>query len=1114
MRYLSILISLVAVLTAFPSDAKFDVDLDVTHINRTPLYPSYHGFTAYDFATGGSGEAEMKKKHQPDEGEMVTYTAHIVNKGKQTSEACSYVWRIGDKEVNGGKLGKIEPGKEVTVSAFCEWKSKRTPIEFALDAESKSGDEFDGNNQRMIYSDAWQVLVTVSKKTYDSANAAENNAGNWSFEDYIQQHVDLLNQKLADAKYPSNPEGCRARVAIDRFFVYNDDGELEEFQKDSEGLAQRMYDATYDFRIDPSNGSQSPFMSMDTTFAAEIMYQVGLVISPDIHPGQNHVTGDDGYPIRIGHKVSSSSREPSSDKWIFSELHMAALDSQVGKRQGISGDWMFAVPAKNYVQILDNIGKPIQDAIVRFYHCDGEMVANEIVFAGRTDKNGLYFLPNRQADNVTTPNGFSLKPNPFGRICPRGRRAFMLFSITARGHTEWRWLELFDLNRAWFAGKKDEAVFPYETSIGTEGAPKPPLLDGDFITDNEVYFSWHKYPNYWVNYFRLYSRALSGDDTSFGMETVDIMPYEVILQTDPKLGEWEHKLKVEEGHYEFYLTSIGDFERESSPSKVIVARTSELQGNPITVVADSEDNWIYGAEDMIFGQANTLRTNRQKRVVSVFLSPPEPGFGKVSDLILYDDWFIATFPDANVVNFYDTKGISLFALGKQGPGPGELKEPTGLAVHDGKLYVCDTGNDRIEVFSLEDGRFILEFGKTGSGPGEFKLPKGVALARDGTIAVCDSGNDRVQLFNPERGFIKELKELSNPRGITCYSDKFYIADSGNNRVLKTDKELNIIKVIDKLWQGPLKQPMDVFVHQYPPDKRRKSYATLLIAEYGSHSIVVDMVPPDELQPMPPAEEKQVKGVVAYGNQFDLDDPDTILKPLQICFYGLLEEAFIMQEWDIKLENLPNGLVIKEPEKKFFVDEYFQAVVDFEVTKGDIPDQANDTGEDFALASKGAKADGFERAELAVDGNASDYDGVDGYAEGVWKKLASDSLTVTLKKPVSINRIEILLWDKDDRYYDYTLEVSEDGKTWIAAPTISPPNVVRDIKATLRKFDPYDASDNAAHVKLDYMYGYRSTVKHEVKGTEKIKYIRITGKYNSADSGIHIVEVMAFGPKDQ
>lgn len=81
--------------------------------------------------------------------------------------------------------------------------------------------------------------------------------------------------------------------------------------------------------------------------------------------------------------------------------------------------------------------------------------------------------------------------------------------------------------------------------------------------------------------------------------------------------------------------------------------------------------------------------------------------------------------------------------------PGDFAKPTGVAVDaEGNLYVCDTLNDRIEVFDA-DGKFISTYGKNGDGPGYFARPKGIAIDGDGHIWVADGMQDRVQVFNKD-----------------------------------------------------------------------------------------------------------------------------------------------------------------------------------------------------------------------------------------------------------------------------------------------------------------------------------------------------------------------------
>jgi DNA-binding beta-propeller fold protein YncE len=66
----------------------------------------------------------------------------------------------------------------------------------------------------------------------------------------------------------------------------------------------------------------------------------------------------------------------------------------------------------------------------------------------------------------------------------------------------------------------------------------------------------------------------------------------------------------------------------------------------------------------------------------------------------------------------------------------------------------------------------------GSGPGEFKTPHGLAFDSQGRLFVADRGNDRIQIFDQEGTFLDEWKQFSRLSGIYIDgNDILYGADS-------------------------------------------------------------------------------------------------------------------------------------------------------------------------------------------------------------------------------------------------------------------------------------------------------------------------------------------------
>ena len=80
----------------------------------------------------------------------------------------------------------------------------------------------------------------------------------------------------------------------------------------------------------------------------------------------------------------------------------------------------------------------------------------------------------------------------------------------------------------------------------------------------------------------------------------------------------------------------------------------------------------------------------------------------------------------------------------------------------GDLYVSDGyGNCRVHRFS-PTGELKRSWGTPGGGPGEFFLPHGIAVRADGRVFVCDRENDRIQIFSPDGEYLSEWTDTQRP----------------------------------------------------------------------------------------------------------------------------------------------------------------------------------------------------------------------------------------------------------------------------------------------------------------------------------------------------------------
>jgi sugar lactone lactonase YvrE len=121
---------------------------------------------------------------------------------------------------------------------------------------------------------------------------------------------------------------------------------------------------------------------------------------------------------------------------------------------------------------------------------------------------------------------------------------------------------------------------------------------------------------------------------------------------------------------------------------------------------------------------------------------------------------------------FSPSGKVLLRLGKPGtPGDGQdvFNQPSDVLVAaNGDIFVGDghggKSNARIVKFS-KDGKFIKAWGTRGSGPGQFHTAHSLAMDSQGRLFVSDRGNDRIQIFDREGTFLAEWKQFGNPNGI-------------------------------------------------------------------------------------------------------------------------------------------------------------------------------------------------------------------------------------------------------------------------------------------------------------------------------------------------------------
>jgi sugar lactone lactonase YvrE len=99
-----------------------------------------------------------------------------------------------------------------------------------------------------------------------------------------------------------------------------------------------------------------------------------------------------------------------------------------------------------------------------------------------------------------------------------------------------------------------------------------------------------------------------------------------------------------------------------------------------------------------------------------------------------------------------------------------LSSPGDLFIADsGRVYIADTGNDRIIELS-EDGGYLRSIGDA-EGPGKLNKPEGVFVDPQGTIYAANTGGNNIVIFNAAGEFVQAF---GKPESNLLYDDYHFL----------------------------------------------------------------------------------------------------------------------------------------------------------------------------------------------------------------------------------------------------------------------------------------------------------------------------------------------------
>lgn len=227
-----------------------------------------------------------------------------------------------------------------------------------------------------------------------------------------------------------------------------------------------------------------------------------------------------------------------------------------------------------------------------------------------------------------------------------------------------------------------------------------------------------------------------------------IFKYDFNTERLTKVGNAGGKLVGEAGgiyidpDYSFYVADpLGKQVLHFAPNGKLLKRYSDAPNisRPIAVTVDQERGEVLVADE-VYSHIVAFEKDAAKPSYGIGRRGNGPGrFRVITDMVQTDGKLYVTDRVELRLQVLDRAGEYIDSFGQE-----YLMFPQALAVADnGYVFVSDRSDGRIKVF--HKGELVDVVGRNGSADGEFRIVTDMALA-DGKLYVADSLNQRIQIF--------------------------------------------------------------------------------------------------------------------------------------------------------------------------------------------------------------------------------------------------------------------------------------------------------------------------------------------------------------------------------
>ena len=305
----------------------------------------------------------------------------------------------------------------------------------------------------------------------------------------------------------------------------------------------------------------------------------------------------------------------------------------------------------------------------------------------------------------------------------------------------------------------------------------------------------------------------SVDQSSVVPTTVSVRSpsqYEVSYTT---LNRGQHKLHVR----------LNGSEVSGSPFSITVYPDPTQLRTPVRLIEKLKAPWgisINSHGEMVVSNCwghTVSRLNRGGKEIQTYGSdgyrPDQMKYPRGVAIDSDDNVYVAS---QHKLQKFSRDGHLIKCVGQYGNEDEEFREPKGVRLHHGFVYVCDWYNHHIQVFDT-DLKFVKTIGSFGSSRGNFNEPYDLDFDNEGNAYIADCVNNRIQVIDTSGQFVRQFGQekgegkLKEPSAVHVMGQFVYVSDQGHDCIAVYQTSGQFVTSFGHLGkgEGEFNEPYDI-----------------------------------------------------------------------------------------------------------------------------------------------------------------------------------------------------------------------------------------------------------------------------------------------------------------